>query len=97
MYLSKDVLCGEYNVVVEYARKSYGIAGVPMPKTLQAYVATTTCTEQHEDGRQCVWADFAFVLKDRIHVILQNDLLCLGLTLEDSVKFLLESLDETQS
>ena len=36
----------EYNVVVEHVRKSYGIAGVPVPRQLQAYVATTTC-ERH--------------------------------------------------
>jgi hypothetical protein len=87
----------EYNVIVDHVRKSYGIAGIPIPKGLQAYAATTTCTEQHENGNQCIWADFAFVLKDRIHVILQNDLLCPGLTLEDSAKILIESLEETDA
>lgn len=86
----------KYNVAVEHVRKSYGIAGVPIPRELQAYVATTTCTEHHENGVQCQWSDFAFVLKERICVILQNDLVCPGLTLEESIKILLESLQETQ-
>jgi hypothetical protein len=84
----------EYNVVVRNARTSYGIAGIPVPDGLEAYVATSTCTEPEHRLMPCIWVDFAFHLKDRIHVILQNDLVCPGLTLEESVTILLESLRE---
>jgi hypothetical protein len=84
----------EYNVLVSHPRRAHGIAGVPIPAGLEAYTATTTCTEQHESGRQCVWADFAFFIKGRVHVVLESDLMRPGFLPEESIKMILETLEE---
>lgn len=82
----------KYAVAVGRARRSYGIAGVPMPEGLEAYVAETTCTV-HE--RPCLWADWAFHLPDgTFRVVLMTDLTRPGMLLEESVRALFTELQE---
>jgi len=83
-----------YAVVVANPRRSYGIAGIPIPRVLEAYVANTTCTVQHDHGIACQWLDIAFHRNEQIHVVLFNDLFRFGMLLEDSVTVLLAELCE---
>jgi len=84
----------DYETITGQARRASDLCGLAIPKMLTAYVAETTCTV-HE--RPCRWADFAFILpKGKIKVMLQNDILGYGLTLEDSANRLLEKLVSEQ-
>lgn len=77
------------------ARPAYGIAGIPMPRELEAYVAETTCTVQHENKGQCLWIDWAFRLPDgSFRVVLQNDLVRPGMMIEESVQALFAELQQ---
>ena len=80
-----------YQVVVASPRVAYGIAGVPMPEALSAYVAFTLCTVH---SPPCLWVDWAFALPDdHVRVVLQSDLLRPGMLVEESVKALFAELE----
>lgn len=86
----------EYNVFVSAPHRVSFIAEVPVPAGLEAYGVKTTCTEQHDGGVQCIWADFAFRLKDDLRVMLESDFLRPGVFLQENVKKILAELSEGQ-
>lgn len=84
-----------YAVVVSNVRKAFGVAGVAIPRGLDAYVAETRCTVQHEGGIPCLWTDFVFYCSQggELRVLLQNDLLRPGMVLEESVRKILAEME----
>lgn len=80
----------EYHVTVSDVKRCCWIAEVSIPKTLLCYSAITECTEH---PLPCIWADFAFVIRDEIKVFLQNDFLQIGLSLQQSIWRTLQKLE----
>lgn len=84
-----------YQVTVGPVHRAYGIAEIRIPVALEAYVAETRCTVHAESP--CLWVDWAFRRPDgSFRVVLQNDLLRLGMMLEDSVRTLFAELAAEQ-
>ena len=88
----------KYSVIVGKPMRIYHIAEVSIPPTLQAYIADTRCTVQHDHGIPCRWADFVIVHQGKVHVILESDLLRPGMFINDSIRAILTEIqrEDTQ-
>jgi len=82
----------EYQVRVEKVHVAGSICGVRLPRDLEAYVATTVCTVEHDDGIACVWCDCAFLINGKWRVVLENDFYRNGMRMEESVKQILKEM-----
>lgn len=82
----------QVRVDVDSVKRSYGIAGIRFPASVEAYMAEVYCTV-HPDS-PCFWIDFAFYLphEHRIRVVTLHDLLKPGQMIEDGVRALIDEL-----
>lgn len=68
------------------------ILDVPVPEGLEAYTANTVVYVPGEPP--CIYADYAFCLKDRICTVLHDELPCPGMTHGESIKLFIDSIVE---
>jgi hypothetical protein len=83
----------ECSVVVNNPRRTYSIAGIPIPGNLQGYVADTTCTVKHHHDIPCQWLDYVFYRGEQAYVVLWNEFARSGL-LTDRIRVVFAELSK---
>lgn len=97
----RHAVLGEYGRYFRLAELPIGniykastVIDVPVPDEITAYVAHTVIYTPMKPP--LIVADYAFCLKDRICIVLHNELPCPGMTHGESIKLFMDAMVEVE-